>query len=112
MTLTFGQLISQIFVEEFTIQFLNMYGCEFCIRLALGAEYIGICHFSWLLYFLVSRVACSSVLKVQKSMDCQSKDDLMLPECPESPTTKNRGPDFDNGVPKVKRNNFHLISYH
>lgn len=105
MTLTFGQLISQIFVEEFTVQFLNIYGCEFCIRLALAAEYIGICHFSWLLYFIVSRVACRSVLKVQRSMASGSKDNFGcssdLSECPESPTTKNRGPDFDNGVPKV-----------
>lgn len=100
LTLTIGQLISQIFVEEFTIQFLNLYGCEFCIRLSLGAEYIGICHFSWLLYFMVSRLACGSVLKIQKNMNSQqSKDDLV---CPESPTAKNRGPDFDNGVAKVK----------
>lgn len=99
LTLTIGQLISQIFVEEFTIQFLNLYGCEFCIRLSLGAEYIGICHFSWLLYFTASRLACGSVLKIQKNMNSQSKDDLV---CPESPTTKNRGPDFDNGVAKVK----------
>lgn len=49
LTLTFGQLVSQLFVEEFTIQFLNMYGCEFVVRLSLAAEYIGICHFSWLL---------------------------------------------------------------
>lgn len=78
-----------------------MYGCEFCIRLALGAEYIGICHFSWFLYFMVSRLTCRSVLKVQKVIDSQSRDDIALTECPDSPTTKNRGPDFDNGVPKV-----------
>jgi hypothetical protein len=36
LVLTYGQLISQIFVEEFTLQFLNMYGAEFVVRLSLG----------------------------------------------------------------------------
>jgi hypothetical protein len=36
LVLTYGQLISQIYVEEFTLQFLNMYGSEFVVRLALG----------------------------------------------------------------------------
>lgn len=92
-------------MEEFTVPFLNLYGCEFVIRLSLAAEYIGICHFSWLLYFGVSRIACRSVLKVQKSMTSGTKDSFGvsadLSDCPESPTTKNRGPDFDNGMPKV-----------
>ena len=65
LTLTIGQLISQIFVEEFTLQFLNFYGCEFVIRLSLGAEWIGICNFSWLLYGTASRVFCSSVIRAQ-----------------------------------------------
>jgi hypothetical protein len=55
ITLTFGQLISQIYVEEYTIQFLNLYGCEFVIQLSLWTEYIGVCNFSWLLYHLSSR---------------------------------------------------------
>jgi hypothetical protein len=63
------QLVSQIFVEEYTVQFLNFYGCEFCIRLALFAEYIGICHFSWLLYHVTSYFACGKVMKVQRSLD-------------------------------------------
>jgi hypothetical protein len=36
LVLTYGQLVSQIFVEEFTLQFLNMYGTEFVVRLSLG----------------------------------------------------------------------------
>jgi hypothetical protein len=36
LVLTYGQLISQIFVEEFTLQFLNLYGAEFVVRLSLG----------------------------------------------------------------------------
>jgi hypothetical protein len=36
LVLTYGQLISQLFVEEFTLQFLNMYGNEFVVRLSLG----------------------------------------------------------------------------
>jgi hypothetical protein len=45
LTLTYGQLISQIFVEEFTLQFLNMYGSEFVVRLSLGniSEYSVLC---------------------------------------------------------------------
>jgi hypothetical protein len=35
LVLTFGQLVSQIFVEEFTLQFLNLYGNEFVVRIAL-----------------------------------------------------------------------------
>jgi hypothetical protein len=46
LTLTVGQLISQVFVEEFTYQFLNLYDCEFVIRLSLFAEWIGICNVS------------------------------------------------------------------
>ena len=34
--LTYGQLVSQIFVEEFTLQFLNLPGCELVVRLSLG----------------------------------------------------------------------------
>ena len=52
ITLTFGQLVSQIYVEQYTIAFLNLYGCEFIIRLSLFVEYIGVCNFSWLLYNL------------------------------------------------------------
>jgi hypothetical protein len=36
LVLTYGQLISQLFVEEFTLQFMNLYGNEFVVRLALG----------------------------------------------------------------------------
>ena len=41
ITLTFGQLIGQIFVEEFTLPFLNLYGCQSIIRLALAIECTG-----------------------------------------------------------------------
>ena len=51
------------------MQFLNFYGCEFCIRLALFAEFIGICHFSWLLYYVSSYFACGNVIKLQKNLD-------------------------------------------
>jgi hypothetical protein len=50
IVLTFGQLVSQIFVEEFTIPFLNLHGCYSMIMLSLAIERIGVCHFSWLLY--------------------------------------------------------------
>jgi hypothetical protein len=41
LVLTYGQLVSQIFVEEFTLQFLNLPGCEFVVRLSLGKTFGG-----------------------------------------------------------------------
>jgi hypothetical protein len=69
LTLTIGQLISQIFVEEFTLQFMNLYGCEFVIRLSLSAEWIGVCNFSWLLYGTASRFCCQKVIQAKVSDD-------------------------------------------
>lgn len=98
MTLTVGQLISQIFVEEFTLQFLNLYGCEFVIRLCLGAEWIGVCNFSWLLYGTTSQVVCHKVIQVQKAIDASNSQKEMI-EDPRSPTEKIRGREHDNSVP-------------
>lgn len=88
-------VVSQIFVEEFTVQFLNLPGCEFCIRLAMGAEYIGICNFSWLLYGTMSRLCCINVNKARKTMNSTNatSDEMIM-----SPTTKNRGLDFETGL--------------
>lgn len=69
ITLTVGQLISQLYVEEFTLQFMNYYGVEFVIRLSLFVEWIGVCNFSWLLYALSSRAFCRKVRRRQKIMD-------------------------------------------
>eukprot|EP01038_Epipyxis_sp_PR26KG_P004094 gene4094-5842_t len=96
LTLNVGQLISQIYVEEFTLQFLNLYGCNFVIRLSLAAEFIGICHFSWLLYAIDSRIFCRKVRKAQKTIDESTSDEMI--EAPMSPTEKIRGPNFDNGM--------------
>ena len=52
--LTFGQLIPQLFVEEFCLPFLNLPGCYSVTKLAFGAEFVGICHFSWLLFYSVN----------------------------------------------------------
>jgi hypothetical protein len=75
IVLTFGQLVSQIFVEEFTLQFMNLYGCNFVIRLSLAAEYIGICHFSWLLFHTASRIFCSDVKKAKRVMRLNSNNE-------------------------------------
>ncbi len=95
LTLTVGQLISQIFVEEFTLQFMNLYGCEFVIRLSLSAEWIGVCNFSWLLYGTVSRIMCHKVIQVQRSMDSGKFNATVsqqpLAQDPLSPTEKIRG---------------------
>ena len=52
--LTFGQLIPQLYVEEFCLPFLNLPGCYAVTKFAFGAEYIGVCHFSWLLFHSVN----------------------------------------------------------
>ena len=61
LVLTYGQLISQIFVEQYPAQFLNLYGTEFVIQMSLFTENIGTCHWAWLLYHSVSSVACRAV---------------------------------------------------
>lgn len=101
LVLTFGQLISQIYAEEYTIPFLNLYGCNFVIRLSLFAEYIGVCNFSWLLYFCVSRLVCRKVIHAQKTIDentLTTSDGLRIDDDPVSPTEKIRGPNFDLGT--------------
>ena len=39
LVLTYGQLVSQIYAEEFTIQFMNLYGCNLVVMMSLGAEW-------------------------------------------------------------------------
>ena len=56
LTLTIGQLVPQLFVEEFTLPFMNLYGCWFVTQLAFFAEFIGVCNFSWLLFYIVDHV--------------------------------------------------------
>lgn len=101
LTLTVGQLISQIFVEEFTLQFMNLYGCEFIIRLCLGAEFIGICNFSWLIYGITSSLLCSKVRRVRQRMESTASSSKTTSELtsPQSPTELNRGPDYESGLP-------------
>jgi len=111
LTLNIGQLIGQIFVEEFTLQFMNMYGCEFVIRLSLFAEFIGICHFSWILYGTQSRIFCSKIRKIQKTLDSQGAM-IENGEEPMSPTEKIRGPNFDDGLRKdAKITFFDVVRY-
>jgi hypothetical protein len=59
--LTIGQLIPQLFVEEFTLPFLNLYGCYTVTKICFAAEYIGICHFSWLLFHSASTLIFGKV---------------------------------------------------
>lgn len=83
------------------MQFLNVLGCEFVIRLALAAEWIGICHFSWLLYYGTSALMCSKVRRIQKEIDESEKtSDAMLENDAMSPTERIRGPNFDTGIKK------------
>jgi hypothetical protein len=112
LVLTFGQLISQIYVEEYTMPFLNLYGCNFVLRICLFAEYIGVCNFSWLLYFISSRLLCHKVIEAQRSIDTadalaanQSTEEAM------SPTEKIRGKDFDLGISKKSLNWFDYFKY-
>jgi len=86
--LTFGQLIPQLYVEEYTLPFMNMYGCNFVISICNWAEYLGVCHYSWLLYYTVSGVVCHGLRSASlendfnadeaqaKTEDVQGEDDL------------------------------------
>lgn len=109
LVLTFGQLIGQIYIEQFTLPMLNMYGCEFCIRLSLAAEWLGICNFSWFLYFSTSRLCCSKILRFQKTMQMESAS--ATSDEPLSPTQKIRGPNFDNGIPTNSLTMFDYFKY-
>jgi hypothetical protein len=53
LVLTVGQLIPQLYVEEFTIPFTNLYGCYAVTQLCFAAEFVGVCNFSWLLFHAV-----------------------------------------------------------
>lgn len=75
LVLTFGQLISQLFVEEFTVQFVNMIGNEAVIRLCLATEYCGVCHFSWLLYHISNKGFCGKVVRAARQMDEEAAND-------------------------------------
>ncbi len=72
LVLTYGQLISQLFCEEFTMPFMNKWGCYSVTQLGLFAEYIGICHFSHLLYKGSSMFFCGSVIEAQKTIDSET----------------------------------------
>ena len=76
ITLTYGQLISQLYVEEYTLPFVNMIGCEFCVRLSLAAEWLGVCHFSHLLFHVTSRMFCRSIRKAELTI--RSEDNLII----------------------------------
>jgi hypothetical protein len=100
LTLTYGQLISQIFVEQYPAQFLNLLGTEFVIRLSLLTENIGTCHWAWLLYHSVSSLACRSVNKARDQLKSTDGFNVSVNDHDQvlSPTEKIRGPDFDLGI--------------
>eukprot|EP01031_Cornospumella_fuschlensis_P031119 gene31119-37609_t len=107
--LTIGQLISQIFVEEFTLQFMNLPGCEFVIRLSLGAEYIGICNFSWLLFGVTSHFMCGKVRRVRQAME-SGKTNLTIETTPQSPTELNR-PNYKSSNPSFNLADLNWFDY-
>jgi hypothetical protein len=78
--LTIGQLIPQLYVEEFTLPFLNLYGCHAVTRICFAAEWIGICHFSWLLFHSVSTILFGFV--VDTSVAPPSHDFAVLAATP------------------------------
>jgi len=81
IVLTYGQLISQLYVEEFTLPAFNVLGVGFVTRLCFAAEWIGICHFSHLLFYIMSRIFCGKIRKAEEQM---RSDDALLVE-PGSP---------------------------
>jgi hypothetical protein len=94
ITLTYGQLISQIFVEEFCLKTLNIVGAETVIRISLFLEFIGICHFSWLLYYTVSNVFCKcfGYTTGHAAKGTTATEDGLVEA--QSPTELNRGPNY------------------
>lgn len=96
-------------MEEFTLQFLNILGVEFVIRLCLAAEWIGVCNFSWLLYGTVSRILCKKVRRVQKTLDTIHSTENLNEE-PMSPHEANRGPNFVS-EPKKELQLFDYLKY-
>ena len=103
LTLTYGQLISQIFVEQYPVQFLNLPGTEFVIRLSLFTENIGTCHWAWLLFHLNSWIWCRNVNAARQTMSTTENDGAALHDADgeASPTVKARGHDFDDGIQKA-----------
>lgn len=108
LVLTFGQLVSQIYVEEFTLPFLNMYGNEFVVRLCLFAEWIGVCNFSWLLFYISSRIVCRKIISAQKSMQSTTMDEAQDDRLtvPRSPTELNREPGFKSALEREEPYNW------
>ena len=72
LTLTYGQLLSQLFVEEFTLPFLNGPGCYAVTWFGLALEYSGITHFSHLLYMIGAHFTCGAEKRAQKEIDSSS----------------------------------------
>jgi hypothetical protein len=72
IVLTYGQLISQLFVEEFTIPFMNLPGCYSITMLGLGTEYSGLCHFAHLLYNISRRTFCGKIMAAQETLNSNS----------------------------------------
>ena len=105
LVLTVGQLVSQLFVESYTLPFHNLPGVGFVIQLCLATEYIGLCHWSWLLYEISNRLFCLKIVRAKQRMysDAISNgdEDVAEEEEPLSPTQVIRGPNFDHGVPEM-----------
>jgi hypothetical protein len=49
---------------SFSCPFLNLSGCHFMTRVCFAAEWIGICHFSWLLFRTAPSPRCCFVMLI------------------------------------------------
>jgi len=96
LVLTYGQLISQLFVEEFTMPFMDIYGTYTVTQMGFAAEYIGICHFSHLLYHISSHVFFADVIEARKTLD--SSTDLIQREGGSIDTPVPHTPQDDAGL--------------
>ncbi len=110
LVLTVGQLVSQLFVESFTIPFHALPGVNFVIKLCLATEYVGLCHWSWFLYEISNRLACIKVVRAKKRMLTEERATSEEME-PLSPTQMNRGENFDLGIPEDDMNAFDIFRY-
>jgi hypothetical protein len=80
IVLTYGQLLSQLYAEQYVMSFSNLLGCNFVTDVCMGAEYIGICHFSHLLFRTAAILTCGSIRRAEQTMTDDNLIDRKLQE--------------------------------
>lgn len=69
LTFTFGQILSQLFCETYTIQTLNIQGSYSVVQLCLFIEKLGVGYVCNLSFFIISRLFFMKVIRAGEEMD-------------------------------------------